>query len=130
MIQTRQRTTKQFSAILAVLQAAQGPMPVPDLVAAAKKKAPLLNKTTVYRTLEKLVSDGLVEAVLLREGVLHYELKEPAVHHHHFVCGRCKKIFCVDGCVRDIDLLLPKGFVLESHEVTLRGICKGCNARS
>ena len=122
------RNTKQLSVILAILKSQDRPIAAPDLLKAAQKRAPSLNKTTVYRTLDRLVNEGSVEAVMLREGVLHYELKaEEEHHHHHFVCSKCEKIYCIEGCVANIDQLLPKGFVLESHEVTLRGLCKGCS---
>ncbi len=120
------KNTKQLSIILGVLKTSKHPISVAHLLALAQKKAPSLNKTTVYRTLEKLVNDGTVEAIMLHEGILHYELRTHKSHHHHFVCLKCDNIYCIDGCLSDLVALLPKGFSLESHEVTLRGICIGC----
>lgn len=120
------KNTRQLSTILGVLKTSRHPISVASLLAAAKKQTPTLNKTTVYRTLEKLVQDGTVDAVMLKEGTLHYELRSHRDHHHHFVCSKCERIYCVDGCVRDLENLLPRGFSLESHEVTLRGVCKEC----
>lgn len=121
------RNTHQLSIILGVLKTSKHPISAIDLLTAAQRRAPALNKTTVYRTLEKLTKDGTVEAVMLQEGILHYELRSHTHHHHHFVCTKCTKIFCVDGCVSGINGMLPKGFSLESHELTLRGLCKTCH---
>jgi Fur family ferric uptake transcriptional regulator len=122
------RNTQQLSTILGVLKTSRRPISAAKLLSAAQKKAPSLNKTTVYRTLEKLVKDKTVEAIMLQEGILHYELRShDENHHHHFVCSRCSKIYCINGCLSDLGVLLPKGFSLESHELTLRGVCKSCH---
>lgn len=122
------RNTKQLSIILDILKSRKRPVSVPELVKSAQKKAPSLNKTTVYRTIEKLIKEGAIEPVMLQEGVVHYELKieDEGHHHHHFVCSGCKKIFCLEGCVKNISSLLPEGFRMEGHELTLRGACKDC----
>jgi Fur family ferric uptake transcriptional regulator len=121
-----QRTTKQLSVILEILRSSKGPISATDLLTRAQREVPSLNKTTVYRTLDRLAAEGTIEAVMLREGILHYELHSEEHHHHHFVCSGCSKIYCLDGCRVDFSLLLPKGFSLESHEVTLRGRCGEC----
>ncbi|MEL7073813.1 MAG: hypothetical protein AAGK34_07270, partial [Planctomycetota bacterium] len=50
-----------------------------------------------------------------------------ASHHHHFHCTVCDRMFDVDGCVGKLASLLPRGFTLEDHELTLRGRCKSCS---
>jgi Fur family ferric uptake transcriptional regulator len=121
------KNTKQLAIILGVLKTTKQPISAVDLLAIAQKKAPALNKTTVYRTLDKLTQDGTVDVVMLHEGVLHYELRTHESHHHHFVCLKCDTIYCISGCVTGLNSLVPNGFSLNSHEVTLRGICKRCN---
>lgn len=123
------RNTKQKAIIIDILRSSKRPIAAPDILIQAQTKVPNINKTTVYRTLDRLVEDGAVEAIMLREGVLHYEIKDSGEcghHHHHFVCVKCEKIYCVDGCVSSFEVLLPRGFKLQSHEVTLRGLCKNC----
>lgn len=126
---TTSRNTRQRSVILKILEGSQNPVSAPAILAAAQKLSPSLNKTTVYRTLERLVDERLAEAIMLKEGVVHYELRHPSAcghHHHHFVCSDCERIFCIDGCASSFEVLLPRGFKLQSHEITLRGLCKGC----
>ena len=123
------RNTKQLSFILDILKARRRPVSVPDLVKSAKKKFPSLNKTTVYRTIDRLIKEKAIEPVMLREGVVHYELKteDKGHHHHHFVCSGCERIFCLEGCVKNIASLLPRGFTMDGHEIILRGACKDCS---
>ena len=122
------RNTRQRSLILKTLEAKKGPVSVPEICKVVSRVVPSLNKTTVYRTLERLEKEGLIESIMLQEGVIHYELKthDDDHHHHHFVCQSCEKIFCLSGCLPNMNRLLPKGFKLVGHDLTLRGICRDC----
>lgn len=119
------RQTRQRGAILQVLKGKKSPVAATEILKAVQSKLPDTNKTTVYRTLERLVGEQLVETVLLNSGVAHYELSAEH-HHHHFVCNSCTKIFCIEGCPPELKSLLPKGFVMTGHDVTLRGVCARC----
>jgi Fur family ferric uptake transcriptional regulator/Fur family peroxide stress response transcriptional regulator len=61
---------------------------------------PTLSRGTVYRNLEVLVADGLLEALPGTGGAVRYDGNpEP---HHHFTCEAC-------GDIRDLDLPAPPG---------------------
>ena len=86
--------------------------------------------TTVYRALETLVSQGLVQAVELGEGEKRYELIQPGEHHHHLICGVCKDSIHLDQCLlKDLDTLIKDkhGFQVTSHILEIFGTCKRCN---
>ncbi len=88
--------------------------------------------TTIYRSLEMLVSLGLVQAVDLGDGEKRYEVVTPGEHHHHLVCGNCKKSTHLDQClVEDIESAIHKkyGFVIQSHVLELFGICAECKTQ-
>ena len=71
--------------------------------------------------------DGVLVPVAVSGQPDRYELAEIAAsHHHHFHCTVCDRMFDVDGCVGKLAGLLPKGFTLEDHELTLRGRCESC----
>lgn len=56
--------------------------------------------TTVYRSLESLVSQGLlVQEVVLGDGERRYEMVHPGEHHHHLVCEKCRKSVHLDECL-------------------------------
>jgi Fur family ferric uptake transcriptional regulator len=85
--------------------------------------------TTVYRSLESLVTIGMVQAVELGDGEKRFELVEPGEHHHHLVCERCKESVHLDQCiVEDIETAVRTkyGFEITTHILELFGVCKKC----
>ena len=82
-----------------------------------------LNKTTIYRTLDKMLEDGEICRHTLGRDVLLYELRSH--HHDHLVCEKCGKVTAIE-CT----LPVPKemhGFTVSHHHVTLFGICRVCS---
>ena len=89
---------------------------------------------TVYRTLELLDELGLVQRLETGEGPIGYEPAGPSgEHHHHLVCARCDRVvpFEDEGLERAIARAARRldGRV-DGHDVTLRGLCPPCAARS
>ena len=92
----------------------------------AKPHAKALGIATIYRNLKSLAAKGILKAVgLPGESTVRYELHGKA-HHHHFHCRVCHQVYEVDGCPGNIEPLVPRGFVLEDHEVVLYGLCSTC----
>ena len=85
--------------------------------------------STVYRSLELLVSGGLLQAVDLGDGERRYELVEPGEHHHHLFCESCRMSIHLDECIisnfegtiRD-----NYGFRVKGHVLEIFGKCKNC----
>jgi Fur family transcriptional regulator, ferric uptake regulator len=89
--------------------------------------------TTVYRSLESLVQQGLVQAVDLGDGERRYELVHPGEHHHHLICEGCRKSVHLDECLLEQfeeNIKANYGFVIKSHVLELFGTCKDCNQSS
>ena len=84
---------------------------------------------TVYRSLRKGVQDGDLVPVELESGSVRYE-PGSLKHHHHFLCSDCSRAFDVDGCVNNLDQLLPAGFEMTNHEILLYGTCADCKVAS
>ncbi len=94
-------------------------------------KAPGL--TTVYRSLESLVNQGLVQAVDIGDGERRYEVVEPGEHHHHLICQDCKGSTHLDEClIEDLDAAIKSkyGFEIESHILEIFGTCTECTKKS
>ncbi len=103
------------------------PLRVDEILAGVSPDLPKTNVSTIYRAIQRWLEDGQLVEVALANQPPHYELAEIAAHHHHhFRCLKCEKLFDVEGCVAGLEALLPKGFVLESHEITLEGKCAKC----
>ena len=120
-----ERMTRQRVSILAAIGAASRPLLPQEVLEAASATAPALSIATVYRTLKSLADEGGIVPVALHGEPVRYELAGRG-HHHHFRCRDCKRVFDVPGCVGDLAALVPAGFRLEEHEVTLYGQGAGC----
>jgi Fur family transcriptional regulator, ferric uptake regulator len=89
---------------------------------------------SIYRTLELLDKLRLARRVDAAEGVARYEPIDPSgEHHHHMVCGRCGEVRAFEDSEleRAIERLATRvDYVVDTHDVTLRGECPACRAAS
>ena len=91
-----QRKTRQRSAVIRVLEGAQGPLSIEELHRQAQDREPSLGLATVYRHLKNLIQDGEVSEVHLPDQATRVELAHK-VHHHHFCCDSCHRVFDVEA---------------------------------
>jgi Fur family ferric uptake transcriptional regulator len=119
------RMTRQRQAILDCFKNMNRPLSVEELLEAACVSVPQLNLATVYRNIKILVEEGMLAVVELPGNNTRYE-SVGLKHHHHFLCHTCNRLFDVEGCPKGISALVPKGFKLTSHEITLSGHCAEC----
>ncbi len=123
------RITPIRSRIIDLFIKAQSPISATDLIESFKKSDAKVNKTTIYRELDFLVSENLIRSIEFGEGRKRYELASDS-HHHHLVCLKCKKIEDVDlkTDLSDEELIIEKntGFKIESHSLEFFGYCKNC----
>ncbi|MCD0163606.1 MULTISPECIES: Fur family transcriptional regulator [unclassified Deinococcus] len=127
---TATRSTRQRDVITRIMQAAQGPLAVADVLDRARSDLPGLGIATVYRTLKLLTEQGRIHPVTL-DGETLYEASGQG-HHHHFSCQDCGRVFTLHTCPVALPsgTVYPGGFIVRSHEVTLYGQCPDCAARA
>lgn len=120
------RQTKQRDAIQRAIDEAAGPLSPDELHRAALEHFEGLGIATVYRELKRLTAAGELQTVVLPDGVTRYE-KASLPHHHHFACHGCETTFDIDFCPKiPRGTELDGGFVVESHDLTLYGLCPSC----
>ncbi len=97
-----------------------------------------IDKSSVFRTLTLFLSHHLVHCVDDGSGMMKYALCSPHCHcgeethhgltdlHTHFRCERCGRTFCLRGLPVP-SVPLPKGFVLNSANYVLMGLCPDCS---
>lgn len=97
-----------------------------------KKAREKFDRVTIYRTLQTFVEKGIIHTIPTSDNSVRYALCKDCTegHHHdehvHFVCTNCNKTICLDGVVSPtVDV--PEGYVAESMQVIIYGICKSCN---
>ena len=110
-----------------MLKEADRPLLPKELLTKAQESLPQLGIATVFRTLKKMVDEGGAKVVCLPGDSPRYERSDLA-HHHHFKCCECECVFEVNGCPGHLEKLLPEGFQLTDHEITLFGRCANCSA--
>ncbi|MCB9915632.1 MAG: transcriptional repressor [Planctomycetes bacterium] len=119
------RKTEQRLAIRKVLDEAEGPLSIPEILDRAQAVVPGLGTATVYRNVKAAVEEGDLTVVDVPGEPTRYEAAHQH-HHHHFKCLRCGKVYDIEGCFDELDALAPEGFEAEGHELTLYGRCPDC----
>ena len=127
------RQTRQKQAVLQALASSGRSLAPAEILDLARGEVPTLNLSTVYRQLRTLHDEAQVVRVDLPGQAARFEAAcdaghhgtEPH-HHHHFHCSACDRVFALHGCPGSMHDMAPQGFVVQSHEITLRGLCQEC----
>ena len=131
-----ERNTRQREAVLGAIEGAGRALAPLEILGLAQAAVASLNLSTIYRHVNALQDEGRIVKVLLPGQAARFEAACGAAerdathhHHHHFHCDRCDSVFALHGCPGSMQELAPAGFVVQAHEVTLRGVCAGCSAK-
>ena len=127
----RVRVTPQRLLVLEALAAHGGHMTAEEVMRWAAPRSSGLNLATVYRTLELLVSLGLVAQTDLGGEATAFELVGGAPHHH-LVCESCGAVMEMDDSLFQSlrsDVLRRYGFDARSRHIALFGVCRDCQSR-
>ena len=81
-----------------------------------------MNKSTIYRILDILLNNNIVEKDINYENDTYYKLKSN--HKHYLKCVKCKKVMELDNC--PIDHVDIDDFEVINHNLKIEGICKQC----
>jgi Fur family transcriptional regulator, ferric uptake regulator len=125
---TPRRNTRQRETILETLVGSDGPLGIEDILRRARVSLPQLGLATVYRTVALLKDGGQINEVRLPGEEPRFEPARRA-HHHHFRCEACGKVLELDFCPVHLPsgTLLPNGFRVREHHLTLYGLCDKCD---
>lgn len=102
-----------------------------------KSSYPEIGLATVYRTIQLLSENQLVDRISLDDGFARYEIGNMGDatkhHHHHLICRRCGKVLSFrDDLLEELEakILSTTGFYAVNHEVKLYGYCQECGGKS
>lgn len=88
-----------------------------------------MDRVTLYRTLEWLVSRGLAHKVSGEDRAWRFNSATREGHGHaHFHCTSCGRVYCLEAMQPVFALALPRGFQHERIDLTLHGRCPECHA--
>lgn len=120
------RKTKSTEFLLDEFQKSSGAISAVDLV---KRLSSKMNKTTIYRILERLEDDGVVHSFLALNGIKWYakcngcSKSEHVDVHPHFECLECGKVDCLS-----VEISIPNlpNRSIVSSQVLIQGKCESC----
>ncbi|WP_157314929.1 Fur family transcriptional regulator [Chitinibacter sp. GC72] len=122
---TRARITPARVDILAALLGAQRPLSHLDI---QELLAPGLDRVTVYRVLDWLTAENLAHKLSGDDRVWRFSAAKAPHHHAHFHCQQCGRFYCLEDVKTDLPVALPKSFIADSVEITVKGICADCKS--
>ena len=85
--------------------------------------------TSVYRALQSLVEERVVDVVRTPTGELTYRRCGSDEHHHHLVCTGCGATVEVEAPEIErwvAEVASANGYVVASHTLEVTGTCRSC----
>ncbi|MGB9735901.1 MAG: Fur family transcriptional regulator [bacterium] len=122
------RITKIRSGIIDILYNTRKPLTVMEIKSALEQHSLKPNKSTIYREVSALKSEGIVHEILHGDAKVHYKIC-PSYNHIHLVCVKCHSVdeIRIGSLSRYNKLALQqKGFEGVGYGIELFGICKKC----
>ena len=122
------RVTRQRLAVLSVLRHSDRHITASDVFELARREAPELNASTVYRTLTQLRDLGLVSQTDLGSGerTFSWRTERP---HHHLVCTACGVLSELPHAFLSefaVQLQSEFGFEADPDHWAVYGRCREC----
>lgn len=93
-----------------------------------------VDKSTLFRTVTLFLSHRLIHSIDDGSGSVKYAVCHDdcscvvADLHTHFSCEHCHKTFCLENIPTPV-VKLPEGFILNSVNYVLKGICPDCASK-
>ncbi len=132
MSTTGVRATRQRAAISALLENLDEFRSAQEIHDELRRRGEGIGLTTVYRTLQSLAANELVDTLRTDTGESVYR-RCSEHHHHHLVCRACGSTVEIQG--GDVEAWAAEvardhGFAEVSHTIEIFGICGDCVAKS
>ena len=123
------RPRRLIAERLAALAAEDGGFATDDLWRELQREDPQIGRATVFRAVEVLTQQGILDRVAFADGTHRYRVCAAGAHHHHMTCTRCHRVVEVAACLPAETLAAiarQADFALEGHSVELYGRCADC----
>ena len=112
------KPTKQRSSVYKVILDKKDHPTAEDILLRVRKNLPTISLATVYNCLETLVECGLVRQVNFDRSPSRF--CPNLTPHAHFKCKESGNIFDINidaSSIKNLEAILPKGFVAENFEL-------------
>ncbi len=125
------RMTAQRRVLVGIIQESSRHLDASALLRLARKRDPEIDRATVYRTLDLLKRQGLIDELDLMhiEGEKHYYEVKTSRDHCHLACLQCGAILeCASSSFDRLksEMARESGFAIEVIRLEIGGLCKKC----
>ena len=126
-------STRQRDAILSFLKENNAHVSASDIVFHLKEQGYKISTATVYRTLDKLVSDGVVRKMMVGDGsgaCYQYLDGDGCSEHFHLKCIKCGRLIhlsCEFLHSLEHHIFEDHGFTVSSGRTVIYGTCAECD---
>ncbi len=129
------RLTHQRRLLAELLESAEEHLDAEEVYRRARRRDPEIHRATIYRTLNTLKKQGLIDELDLMHvnGERHYYEIRPRTLHIHLVCMHCVKVQEPGGRFwEDMKTRVTKetGFKPDIVRVEMGGRCTACQKES
>lgn len=124
------RQTRQRVAVASILEDLDDFRSAQEIHESLRATGESVGLTTVYRALQALTDDGLVDVIVRSDGEAVYR-RCSTHHHHHLVCRSCRTAIEVDAPSVEAwasRIAQDNGFTDVSHTVEVFGLCPRCSS--
>lgn len=123
------RYTRQRQDIWNELRSSDEHRDAEEIFITLHKRGLRISRATVYRTIDVLVKNRLIDKLDIGDGRTRFEYNEKYTHHDHLICTSCGKI--IEFHSNDIEnyqkqIAKEHKFQLIEHSHQLYGICEDC----
>ena len=125
------KLTPQRRLILEYIHDNESHLTAEEIIKFVEERAPGIDKSTVYRTLDLLENTGCVVKSEADGHFIYHHAEEG--HHHHLVCRSCgRSIDCKENDFSGIkkDLAAKYGFQADMKHMMISGLCSDCSNKA
>ena len=120
--------TKQKDLIFEIIKKQPKEFTIKDIYDQVKNKTGL---TTIYRLVQKLVTDGTLSKTIGQDDNTYYQYLEKCYEENHFYlkCEKCGEIVHIDcDCIIDLNnhITNEHNFIPNRDHIIIYGLCKKC----
>ena len=119
--------SKLRNLILSTLQEHKHHPTADQIYNIVKEKDPNISLATVYRNLNQLAENGIIQKVDHLDSQAHFD--HTLGEHYHFICSECSCIIDIDcNIVSNLNqhLLDEENLLIESTDISFHGLCPKC----
>jgi len=130
LLQMGCKSTKSRKAIIQLLINAEIPLSAKEIFYFIKESGVSINLSTVYRTLEIMESNGLLDKCMSDDRVRYQLILEGS--KHHITCTSCHKSIPLSICplkTIEKDLVNKTHFDIKGHKLEVYGLCPKCRKK-